>query len=106
MRNSFALKLLCCFCLSVWCVFATPMRLKAEIIKPDVHHITTKSGLSHPHVYQSFQDSRGIMWFVTANGLNVYDGSSFHKAMDWGTQYALGYSYPGRRQVGSIMDSV
>jgi hypothetical protein len=84
MRNTFAQRLLCCFCLSVWCVFATPMHLKAEIIKPDVHHITTKSGLSHPHVYQSFQDSRGIMWFVTANGLNVYDGSSFHKAMDWG----------------------
>ncbi len=34
-----------------------------------------ENGISHAHVYRSFQDSRGFLWLVTANGLNVFDGN-------------------------------
>lgn len=42
-------------------------------------HLTIKNGLSQSSVKCIFQDSRGFMWFGTADGLNKYDGSQFHK---------------------------
>ncbi len=36
--------------------------------------ISTEQGLSHSKVYAVLQDSRGLMWFGTENGLNRYDG--------------------------------
>jgi signal transduction histidine kinase/CheY-like chemotaxis protein/AraC-like DNA-binding protein/ligand-binding sensor domain-containing protein len=41
------------------------------------------AGLSHQQIYQIFQDSRGVVWLVTANGLNVFDGEVFHHALEW-----------------------
>jgi ligand-binding sensor domain-containing protein len=37
-------------------------------------HITPKDGLSSHYVRCIIKDSRGFMWFGTANGLNRYDG--------------------------------
>lgn len=60
-----------------------PYPFLAQQYVTDVHHFSIRDGLSHPHIYQSFQDSRGVMWFVSANGLMVYDGAAFHLAMSW-----------------------
>lgn len=40
-------------------------------------HLTTNEGLSQNSVQSIFQDSRGFMWFGTADGLNKFDGYSF-----------------------------
>ena len=37
-------------------------------------HIGVTDGLSQSSVYGIFQDSKGLMWFGTADGLNRYDG--------------------------------
>ena len=36
--------------------------------------ISTEQGLSHSKVYAVLQDSKGLMWFGTEDGLNKYDG--------------------------------
>ncbi len=43
----------------------------------------TGDGLSHNHIYQTFQDSRGFVWAVTGNGLQFYDGHLFAKITGW-----------------------
>lgn len=42
-----------------------------------VEHIGGGAGLSQSHVYHILQDSRGLMWFATRDGLNLYDGYKF-----------------------------
>lgn len=39
--------------------------------------ITTRDGLSQNDINDIYQDSRGLMWFGTNEGLNKYDGYSF-----------------------------
>ena len=39
--------------------------------------LTLKDGISQLTVTAIFQDSKGLMWFGTRNGLNSYDGKSF-----------------------------
>ncbi len=41
-------------------------------------HITQNDGLPSDHVNQILQDSDGLMWFATYNGLASYDGYSFN----------------------------
>ncbi len=41
--------------------------------------LSVESGLSQCTVQAMFQDSRGFMWFGTADGLNRYDGFNFKK---------------------------
>ena len=40
-------------------------------------HLTVEDGLSHNHVYAILKDSRGFIWFGTADGANRYDGNGF-----------------------------
>ncbi|MDE6371444.1 MAG: hypothetical protein K2K92_08160, partial [Duncaniella sp.] len=42
-------------------------------------HYDEDSGLSSPLVGGGVQDRDGLMWFATWNGLNCYDGYSFHR---------------------------
>ncbi|HYG37058.1 MAG TPA: two-component regulator propeller domain-containing protein [Cytophagales bacterium] len=44
--------------------------------KPDLRfkHISSIDGLSHNFIRNIVQDSKGFMWFATADGLNRYDG--------------------------------
>ena len=49
----------------------------------EVQNYTTKDGLSHNHVYQTFQDSRGLIWLVTGEGIDFYDGHRFESVIEW-----------------------
>lgn len=59
------------------------LRAASSRINVEVKDYSVADGLSHQHVYQTFQDSRGIIWFVTANGLNAFDGTHFYLALEW-----------------------
>jgi ligand-binding sensor domain-containing protein len=48
-----------------------------------VQTYTINDGLSHPHSFQAFQDSRDFIWLATANGLNFFDGRRFHLRLPW-----------------------
>ncbi|RNI25620.1 hybrid sensor histidine kinase/response regulator transcription factor [Rufibacter latericius] len=43
-----------------------------------VHQLDSRNGLSNSCVNAIFQDSDDLLWIGTYDGLNVYDGSSFH----------------------------
>lgn len=66
--------------LILW-VFFTVTLLSGQNEKKDKEQynfksITTSKGLSRTTVSDILQDSRGFLWFGTANGLNKYDGYS------------------------------
>ena len=53
-------------------------------------HLTLDQGLSQSNVIAVLQDSEGMMWFGTENGLNRYDGYEFsHYKRDRGNPNAL-----------------
>ncbi|MEO6732760.1 MAG: two-component regulator propeller domain-containing protein [Ferruginibacter sp.] len=53
-----------------FCATAQKQNLKFE-------HLDINAGLSQNHILCILQDSRGFMWFGTADGLNKYDGYKF-----------------------------
>lgn len=59
--------------LPVWLV-AAPGDVRTSII-----HINNNTGLSNSAVNAIFQDSEGMMWFGTWDGLNRYDGRSVYR---------------------------
>jgi len=64
------------FCL---CLFSALITISSfgqnESIEFD--HYTTNNGLSNGYIYSILQDSKGFIWFGTANGLNRFDGYTF-----------------------------
>jgi diguanylate cyclase (GGDEF)-like protein len=53
-------------------------------------HLSRDEGLSHRNVLSIFQDSDGLMWFGTENGLNRYNGYEFKQfRRDRGNPLAL-----------------
>ena len=40
-------------------------------------HYTPKDGLVNSRVKKAYQDNKGRMYFLTAGGLSVYDGTRF-----------------------------
>jgi len=75
-------------CLWFLCLFIASFQLLSaqQQHKPfflDIEGYGIKDGILHQHVYQTYQDNRGIIWLVTANGLNVFDGEAFYMAMEW-----------------------
>jgi diguanylate cyclase (GGDEF)-like protein len=56
--------------------------------------ITLDDGLSQSNVFSILQDSQGLMWFGTENGLNSYNGYEFEVfKRDRGNPAALGSDY-------------
>ncbi|MFC2146623.1 two-component regulator propeller domain-containing protein, partial [Acidobacteriota bacterium] len=47
-----------------------------------IERINMEHGLSHNSIRSIFQDSAGMMWFGTENGLNGYDGYDFKVYID------------------------
>ena len=47
----------------------------AQTVAPVFENINVDNGLSQSSVYGIFQDSKGYMWFSTADGINRYDGT-------------------------------
>ena len=57
-------------------------------------HLTLDNGLSQSNVLSVLQDSDGMMWFGTENGLNRYDGYEFtHYKRQRGNPNALGNDF-------------
>jgi len=63
-----------------------PIATLAQNAFATLENLNIEHGLSQTSVSYIFQDSRGIMWFGTEDGLNSYDGYQFthfkHKAYD------------------------
>ncbi|MCD9019895.1 hybrid sensor histidine kinase/response regulator transcription factor [Parachryseolinea silvisoli] len=57
-------------CMTAVCIYAQPADWR---FRP----LGTADGLSQSTVSRIYQDSRGLMWFGTRNGLNRYDGYTF-----------------------------
>ncbi len=50
----------------------------------EVNLYTTEQGLPSNHVYQCFQDRRGLLWLLTENGLCRFDGRNFQLVLNKG----------------------
>ncbi len=57
-------------------------------------HVSLDQGLSQSNVFTILQDSKGLMWFGTENGLNSYNGYDFkHYRQERGNPAALGSDF-------------
>ena len=54
-----------------------PLSMQAVIPDIKFRRLDTRDGLSNSQVNCVYRDTRGIMWFGTAYGLNRYDGYRF-----------------------------
>ena len=50
-----------------------------------IQRYTMSDGLSHQHVYQTYEDSRGFIWVVTSKGLDFFNGNRFVEVLQWPT---------------------
>jgi len=50
----------------------------------EVNVYTTEQGLPSNHVYQCFQDHRGLLWLLTERGLSRFDGRNFQLVLSKG----------------------
>jgi len=68
---------LTCLCLVYGAGLSCEIPLHAEESKDNLFlkRITTRDGLSSNTVTCIMQDRKGIIWFGTANGVNIYDGN-------------------------------
>ena len=69
-------------------LLTTPLDLLAERLPITV--FTTAEGLAHNSVTRIVKDSRGFLWFCTADGLSRFDGYAF---ANFGTDQGLPHSY-------------
>ena len=69
--------LFCFLMIGFWCIQSVFVGVQAQN-NMSFEHITIDEGLSQntPNVF--FQDSRGLLWIGTQDGLNMYDGTKFH----------------------------
>lgn len=68
-------------------MLTAPLDLLAERLPITI--FTTAEGLAHNSVTRIVRDSRGFLWFCTAEGLSRFDGSAFS---NFGTEQGLPHS--------------
>ena len=71
--------MLYCLCLLFVCANARAERLPLK-------SYTTADGLAHNVINKIVRDSRGFLWFCTADGLSRFDGYTF---TNYGTEQGL-----------------
>src|SRR4029453_12387571 len=54
---------------------AAPLHLQAERLPLQIYNAS--NGLAHDRIRCVMADSRGFLWFCTADGLSRFDGSRF-----------------------------
>ena len=59
----------------VWCMLLCGSRMTAQ--EYSVQFFDDTDGLSHGHISQIAQDTTGMIWIATWNGINRYDGTHF-----------------------------
>ena len=82
-------------------LLACGMAAASEVSHHPMHfeRISLDEGLSQSNVLTILQDSKGLMWFGTENGLNSFDGYEFdHYKRERGNPQALGSSVSVRDQ--------
>jgi signal transduction histidine kinase/DNA-binding response OmpR family regulator/ligand-binding sensor domain-containing protein len=47
----------------------------------DIQHYGIAQGLPNNHIYQAFQDRRGVLWLIAENSLIRFDGHQFKEVM-------------------------
>lgn len=81
--STFSLKANTCRTLLFLFIGLLPLCLSAQSSAFQTQHYTTSTGLPHQHVYQTFQDSRNMIWAVTGNGLCYLNGNTFTTVIRW-----------------------
>lgn len=72
--------------LSIWILLSGAGHLPAqgrEEYLVEIQKYRAADGLSNNHVYQIYQDSRGLVWIVTGSGVDVFDGTMFSSVLKW-----------------------
>lgn len=69
---------ICFFLLISTAAFGSVAELNVE-----KRNYTVRDGLSHQHIFQVYQDRRGMIWMVTAIGLDAFDSHTFHRVISW-----------------------
>jgi len=64
-------------CLTFLLNLNLPFNLYTQMNDMEFERISIEQGLSEATIWAIMQDSKGFMWFGTADGLNKYDGYSF-----------------------------
>lgn len=54
-----------------------PALFSQQTSNPTIKHLTLEDGLRQSSILSLFQDSQGIMWIGTEDGLHKYDGYAF-----------------------------
>src|SRR5258708_573979 len=95
--DKFAVLLLPIFVLILIFLFGP---LAGSIIKAErlpIKTYTSADGLAHDEVYRIVRDSKGFLWFCTAEGLSRFDGARF-------VNYDVDQGLP-RRQVHDLLEA-
>ena len=68
----------------LFCLFFLALCYANSLSAYNIRQISNNEGLSNSAVLSIFQDSAGLMWFGTCDGLNMFDGSSarIYKSLD------------------------
>lgn len=72
-----------------------PASLRAERLPLQIY--TTSNGLAHDRIRCALADSRGFLWFCTADGLSRFDGSRF---VNYGPEHGL--PHPSVEQIVEV----